>query len=191
MQKAIPTQYGGVNFRSRLEARWASFFDQCGFQWEYEPFDLDGWIPDFHISGKTGSLLVEVKPIDKFDCAVATKIETAACSNYEILLVGFKINLDPDDADFLQIGWFGEDTRWGPTDSDELMWQPAVLGSACGGPGTLDIGPGFGSFRGRLNGEYDGMAMCAKGSARHSILAKWAHAGNKTQWKAVGPKVYA
>ena len=29
--KAIPTTYAGVRFRSRLEARWAAFFDLCGW----------------------------------------------------------------------------------------------------------------------------------------------------------------
>jgi hypothetical protein len=62
--KAIPTTYAGVNFRSRLEARWAAFFDLCGWVWDYEPFDLDGWAPDFRISLNVGSVLVEVKPAD-------------------------------------------------------------------------------------------------------------------------------
>lgn len=61
--KAIPTTYAGVNFRSRLEARWAAFFDLCGWEWDYEPFDLEGWAPDFMLKGKTKAL-VEVKPID-------------------------------------------------------------------------------------------------------------------------------
>lgn len=50
--KAIETFYKGYRFRSRLEARWAVFFDACGVKWEYEPegFDLgDGnyYLPDF------------------------------------------------------------------------------------------------------------------------------------------------
>jgi hypothetical protein len=40
--KAIETQYKGYRFRSRLEARWAVFFDASGIEFEYEPegFDL-------------------------------------------------------------------------------------------------------------------------------------------------------
>lgn len=50
--KAIETQYKGYRFRSRLEARWAVFFDSLGVRWEYEKegFDLgkSGWyLPDF------------------------------------------------------------------------------------------------------------------------------------------------
>jgi len=57
--KAIPTKYAGVQFRSRLEARWAAMFDMLGWEWEYEPIDLDGYIPDFIVGEK---MLVEVKP---------------------------------------------------------------------------------------------------------------------------------
>jgi hypothetical protein len=45
--KAIETKYAGTIFRSRLEARWAAFFDVFGWSWVYEPFDLEGWLPDF------------------------------------------------------------------------------------------------------------------------------------------------
>jgi hypothetical protein len=40
--KPIETQYKGYRFRSRLEARWAVFFDALGLQWwyEYEGFEL-------------------------------------------------------------------------------------------------------------------------------------------------------
>ncbi len=36
MVKAIQTKYNGFNFRSRLEARWARFFDLVGIKYEYE-----------------------------------------------------------------------------------------------------------------------------------------------------------
>lgn len=60
---AIPTTYAGVNFRSRLEAKWAAVFDACGWPWEYEPLDLDGYIPDFLLRLPYGRIAVEVKPI--------------------------------------------------------------------------------------------------------------------------------
>jgi hypothetical protein len=52
--KAIETEYKGYLFRSRLEARWAVFFDSLGLSWEYEPegFDFeDGtrYLPDFRV----------------------------------------------------------------------------------------------------------------------------------------------
>lgn len=39
--KAIQTRYKGYKFRSRLEARWAVFFDACGEKWIYEPEGFD------------------------------------------------------------------------------------------------------------------------------------------------------
>lgn len=33
----IETLYKGICFRSRLEARWAIFFDEMNIEWEYEP----------------------------------------------------------------------------------------------------------------------------------------------------------
>lgn len=48
----IETHYAGCRFRSRLEARWAVFFDVMDIPWEYEPqgFTLSNgarYLPDF------------------------------------------------------------------------------------------------------------------------------------------------
>jgi hypothetical protein len=50
--KPIETKYQGCLFRSRLEARWAVFFDKLGIPWEYEKegYDLEEgglYLPDF------------------------------------------------------------------------------------------------------------------------------------------------
>lgn len=66
----MQTTYKKRIYRSRLEARWAAFFDLLGFEYDYEPaVDLDGWIPDFIIHGpatlhpfRQMSFFVEVKP---------------------------------------------------------------------------------------------------------------------------------
>lgn len=54
MLKAIETRYKGYRFRSRLEARWAVFFDTLSIKYEYEPegFDLGSiglYLPDFFL----------------------------------------------------------------------------------------------------------------------------------------------
>jgi len=53
---AIPTEYMGTLFRSRLEARWAVFFDFMGIKWQYEPqcFEKEyeqviKYLPDFYL----------------------------------------------------------------------------------------------------------------------------------------------
>ena len=48
---AIPTMFNGRQYRSRLEARWAAFMSLCGSKHEYEPLDLNGWIPDLRFGG--------------------------------------------------------------------------------------------------------------------------------------------
>lgn len=62
--KAIETSYAGCRFRSRLEARWAVFFDHLGVKWLYEPqgFELpsgERYLPDFQLPDHR--LWVEVK----------------------------------------------------------------------------------------------------------------------------------
>lgn len=52
MIQAIETRYKGYRFRSRLEARWAVFFDALRLPWEYEKegynLGVDGlYLPDF------------------------------------------------------------------------------------------------------------------------------------------------
>lgn len=63
--KAIETVYNGYKFRSRLEARWAVFFDylKIKYQYEFEGFDLGeaGWyLPDFCLV--EDRVYVEIKP---------------------------------------------------------------------------------------------------------------------------------
>lgn len=64
--KAIKTTYRGVQYRSRLEARWAVFFDELGIEhaFEYEGFDLpSGWyVPDFWLPKM--SCWIEIKPTE-------------------------------------------------------------------------------------------------------------------------------
>ena len=65
--KAIETNYKGYRFRSRLEARWAVYFDAIGIEWEYEKegFELGNgvrYLPDFWLPQV--SMWAEVKPED-------------------------------------------------------------------------------------------------------------------------------
>lgn len=63
--KAIETEYKGYKFRSRLEARWAVFFDAAEIEWEYEPEGFENengerYLPDFYLPKY--DFYVEVKP---------------------------------------------------------------------------------------------------------------------------------
>lgn len=69
--KPIETEYKGYRFRSRLEARWAVFFDAIGVEYEYEPegFQLPSgrfYLPDFRLKcwGTRGS--ISERPFDLY-----------------------------------------------------------------------------------------------------------------------------
>lgn len=74
---AIETSYKGCRFRSRLEARWAVFFDHMKLGWKYEPqgYIVGGqpYLPDFWVD-KIG--WVEVK--GELDRAGLLKLGLAA-----------------------------------------------------------------------------------------------------------------
>lgn len=63
--QAIETRYAGCHFRSRLEARWAVFFDHLKIKWEYEPqgYSLPSgpYLPDFFLPKINGGVFFEVK----------------------------------------------------------------------------------------------------------------------------------
>lgn len=66
MIKAIETVYNDHLFRSRLEARWAVFFNALGVRYEYEleGFDLHyngKYLPDFYLP--TFKAHLEIKPL--------------------------------------------------------------------------------------------------------------------------------
>ena len=65
--QVLPTFYNGYSFRSRLEARWAVFFDCLKIKFEYEPegfvfSDGEKYLPDFYLPTFNGGMYVEVKP---------------------------------------------------------------------------------------------------------------------------------
>ena len=83
--KSHPTIYSRVAFRSRLEARWAAFFDLAKLKWQYEPYDLNGWTPDFLLTIPCShsecfvkhDLLIEVKPFSSI-----AQFEGHPCMDY-------------------------------------------------------------------------------------------------------------
>lgn len=178
--KAIPTTYGGVRFRSRLEAQWAAFFDLAGWGWKYEPFDLDGWAPDFLISGKTQTL-VEVKPIlmlpyderETFRLAQrhAEKAfrhapEITFGSAHEVVVAG--------------LGPFacGHGIAWGVIAGEG---EDFAVCYQSWGNAALDYAAAYGSYAYRIGGQYDGDHHLIECGDLPEML--WREAGNAVQWK--------
>lgn len=80
----IRTNYGGCRFRSRIEARWAVFFDHLDLKWEYEsqgfivgrPFRRPRpYLPDFYLPEL--GLYMEIKP------AYADRVDPDGVSRWE------------------------------------------------------------------------------------------------------------
>ena len=89
--KPIQTRYKGYLFRSRMEARWAVFFDALSIHWEYEPegFECENgerYLPDFYLpSFDLHGLYVEVKPEDRDEFGKAQR--WAAFAQKQLLCV--------------------------------------------------------------------------------------------------------
>ena len=96
--RPIETEYNGYRFRSRLEARWAVFFDALGVSYEYEPegFALPSgkqYLPDFRVKcygtrgkrdGVPFDLYVEVKGrMTDEDAARIKEFANTECINYD------------------------------------------------------------------------------------------------------------
>lgn len=151
--KAIPTVYGGVTFRSRLEARWAAFFDLANVVWDYEPSAMDGWAPDFAITLDGATVYAEVKPVElqKMDYPIGIHLPHSDlfgkakrhCRNVWVLCLG---NGPQSDSDYFGIG-----TLFDPPDSEN------------------DDGPGWFEINSQL------------GFANERAL--WRQAGNMVQWR--------
>jgi hypothetical protein len=182
----IPTVYRGRQFRSRLEARWAVFFDIVGWPYEYEPFELDGWIPDFLLLGHS-PVLVEIKPVVEFPELVAEKVKQSR-PDQEVLILGCTIPVTP----FLLparvgFGWLllrhvssGPEVTWSTVDALLLQYlRPHSGRNRFGFHGS------FGPSLDRMSG-----LPLVGGQDRHweyagidDVADSWVRAGNLIQWR--------
>lgn len=121
--KPIETIYRGYRFRSRLEARWAVFFDSLGVKYEYEPegFKLpDGsmYLPDFYLP--RFEIFIEIKANRDLDDGKAEAFALSGDCGGILVCYG-----QPIDHDYRFItsyesnddGGGSYDTDWGPAGS--------------------------------------------------------------------------
>lgn len=177
--EAIPTIYRGRQYRSRLEAKWAAFFDRVGWSHEYEPFELAGWMPDFLLRGDKQQVLVEVKPITAFHPETSAKIARAAhASGFDgdLLLLGVR-------AGHGCLGWLGQrvDTR----DWRDFDFGAAPFAWYAGASSRVDFCHPHQGFHGRMTGLYDGgcWGSATPPNADEVINQMWAAASNEVQWR--------
>lgn len=137
--KPIETKYKGFRFRSRLEARWAVYFDAMRIPWEYEPegFDLGdlGWyLPDFHLYEK--NIFAEVKPIGGDVEVAKAKLEAlvnlAVPVEFDCVLLDGPPEVRPYEY-AMHVG-YQSDPVWGclvlvnyrPGREDRPWWSPGI-----------------------------------------------------------------
>ena len=178
----IPTTHGMVEFRSRLEARWAAFFDQLGWHWTYEPFDTAGYIPDFLIQGNR-PLLVEVRPVStrtQFeDQSPTVKVDPSEWTG-DLVIFGTDPLIYWSDQTTPIAGLMGEYRE--TEDGGEWDWGSAEWCRclSCQAPALVHE---YQSFACRPCGHYDGNAYTGE-LAPSFVRNCWAKACNLTKWRA-------
>lgn len=185
MKTAIPTTYKGVQMRSRLEARWAQMFDLLHWPWEYEPVDLDGYIPDFALLFYK-PVMVEIKPaLTLADLSKSkTKIDASRCP-HEVLLLGATIRFQDSEenheppfssrAGYPYIGLLRE-TNYG-----DHWWDEAGL-FGCDFCHHDSLKHRHGSYQCRRTGCYEGDHHLGPLSIDVDVM--WSAAGNAVQYRA-------
>lgn len=141
--KPIETVWNNMRFRSRLEAKWASYFDLCGEQYEYEPegFVLgdDTWyLPDFYLPDK--NIYIEIKPLgalkvddtpvikngrenaDKYNSAIKTLTEAG---KQFVLLQGTPYESDTKD-DGYRVIWYRQNEIAWCDGMHEIVWDESI-----------------------------------------------------------------
>jgi len=124
MIKAIETEYKGYRFRSRLEARWAVFFDELKIKWEYESegYDIGGirYLPDFKIVLPESVVFVEIKPNREPDENEIKKAMALSESSIVMILCG-----DPIEA-----LWNADFSRIYSRGKEKLIYKPFFTATA-------------------------------------------------------------
>ena len=170
---AKKTKYRDYVFRSRLEAKWAAMFDLLGWQWDYEPIDFNGWIPDFAIYGNR-TVYVEVKPTVQFVSDVALKIGSSGCFD-DVLIVGQRPIIGWL-CDSPVIGWISERACNGLG-----SWGDAFLAKWGTPANAIGFAHSFLSYQDRISGAYNGDNFYSVD--KECIQKFWSLAHNATQWR--------
>lgn len=181
--KAIPTKYNGIQFRSRLEAKWACFFDLMNWKWQYEPCDFNGWIPDFGIYGYECTVYVEVKPTVVFLPNIANEIDASGC-NQEVLLIGETCPIPGGSnvfGDNVQLGWLRTACGGNPDDGITTFdWTDCEF--SCYDRSRIGFAEPMYSWFCRIYGD-SGKYYRHNDIIEIEVQKRWAAACNSSQWK--------
>lgn len=118
--EAVPTDYQGTRFRSRLEATWAETLDRLGVTWEYEPELITlpsgvRYLPDFRLPAIGAWLEVKgdgvprIEKTHEFARAMACACNPLACEcrwrGGEIIIVGHPPRILRRPGDYRRAWW--------------------------------------------------------------------------------------
>jgi hypothetical protein len=193
--RGIPTMHNGIKYRSLLEAKWASFFTRIGWQFEYEPFEGNGYIPDFVIYGQT-PFAVEVKPAVSWKELYDHKDKVAeglfGVWQHDVLIVGASPFALIDECGDAAVGLLGEyqhdmgpdPQSIGEKDCDR---EGFIFGSgiwsrcpACGEPAVTHD---YMSWQRRPCSHYDGSQWAVGRGELEALRVHWKRACNEVQWR--------
>jgi hypothetical protein len=174
---AIPTEYRGVHMRSRLEARHASFFDLVGWTWDYEPYDLNGYIPDFVIDSR---LVIECKPSIGADWHVAgiNKIARAQGLRRSGMAAVVSGSTPWVSGDYLAMGYRATVSGREPVRHDREVWFAGC--EPCAGLTLCDVPPVHGGTCLRCG--FAELYDLEPGAPE--VMDQWREAGSVVQWRA-------
>ena len=149
MKYSNPTMYGGVMFRSRLEADFAKWFDSMGLLWSFEPqgyklTDELSYLPDFYLPAQKAWLESKGVMLPKDEAKI---IQLAKDSNCDVF-IGTRIR--------------GGDLRIGVVDiynnGNQAIYDGTVVAAKCNRCGGVWLMDEWGSWACRCCGHYDGNA---------------------------------
>jgi hypothetical protein len=103
--RSLETTYDGCTYRSRVEARWAIWFDSVGLRFQYEPQGFairsGAYLPDFWVEG--WRMFLEIKGVEPTDEERQKCADLAQAAECDVLLaVGA-----PEER--FQLLWFDRD----------------------------------------------------------------------------------
>lgn len=165
------TRYAGVDFRSRLEARWARMFDAVGWRWQYEPdLDTPGYIPDFLLLGDR-PVIVEVGAVTtrrEYERKAAKGLEHRRQYDYLVVGVSALPAIEKEDV----LGLMDEVSLL--TGLGLAVWH------TCSTCGSLAFHHATGALDSRPCGHFETGALKPAGK---SVEKTWRRIGNAAQWR--------
>ena len=187
--KAIPTEYKKRLYRSKLEARYAAFFDLLGWKYEYEPHvpGIVDWAPDFKIEAKSRKIinletyeeskytgiLIEVKPTKEyFDNYTFNKMYRNS-KDYTCIVCFDKPQIDPKN----QMLLFGLEVNAYDQQLDEIFFKYILSDGEC------DISSYLCSWDGLIHDNNNWRKLFAQHYDAEFIIGLWQEACNLTMFK--------